>query len=285
MSTGVMIIYADAEAFTFMTPQGHPLAAWDTFSAFRDGDVTVAQAHALERTADPLTELAYFFGANRYNDRFWEETLFNLARSVGVAEPAVSTEKVCVDRRRQWRYVGNVRFSPAVSMAIGVAKAPARWLRSLSGHPEKRDTGKTIAAPAPRLPTGWLTVAVGIGLVIVVAISVAIAVTFGLGQRVADGTGTTVRSQPAIGYPARYGLAGPTRVGPNAASWIGYPPHFGIAGPSPVGPNAASSIGYPPHFGLAGPSRVRMTTAPIADGAGYPLHYGLAGPSQVDEER
>lgn len=129
MSTGVMIIYADAEAFTFMTPQGHPLAAWDTFSAFRDGDVTVAQAQALERTADPLTELAYFFGANRYNDRFWEETLVNLARSVGVAEPTVSTENVCVDRRRQWRYVGNVRYSPAVSMAIGVVTAPARWLR------------------------------------------------------------------------------------------------------------------------------------------------------------
>jgi hypothetical protein len=129
MSTGVMIIYADDEAFTFMTPQGHPLAAWDTFSAFRDGDVTVAQAQALERTADPLTELAYMFGADRYNDRFWEETLANLARSVGMAEPSVVTQKVCVDRRRQWRYVGNVRFSPAVSMAIGAVTAPVRWLR------------------------------------------------------------------------------------------------------------------------------------------------------------
>lgn len=129
MSTGVMVIYSDAEAFTFMTPQGHPLAAWDTFSAFRDGDVVVAQAQALERTADPLTELAYLFGADRYNDRFWEETLANLARSVGVAEPSVSTEKICVDRRRQWRYVGNVRYSPAVSMATGVLTAPVRWLR------------------------------------------------------------------------------------------------------------------------------------------------------------
>ena len=129
MSTGVMVIYSDEQAFTFMTPQGHPLAAWDTFSAFRDGDVTVARAQALERTADPLTELAYIFGADRYNDRFWEETLANLARSVGVAEPSVSTEKICVDRRRQWRYVGNVRYSPAVSMAFGVLTAPTRWLR------------------------------------------------------------------------------------------------------------------------------------------------------------
>ena len=129
MSTGVLIIYSDAQAFTFMTPQGHPLAAWDTFSAFRDGTVTVAQAQALERTADPLTELAFLFGANRYNDRFWQETLANLARSAGVAEPVVAFEKVCIDRRRQWRYVGNVRYSPAVSMAVGVLTAPARWLR------------------------------------------------------------------------------------------------------------------------------------------------------------
>ena len=31
------------------------------------------------------------FGANRANDRFWEQTLGNLARSLGVAEPVVET--------------------------------------------------------------------------------------------------------------------------------------------------------------------------------------------------
>jgi hypothetical protein len=46
-----------------------------------------------------------------------------------MAVPSVVTEKVCVDRRRQWRYAGNVRFSPAVSMAVGVFTAPVRWLR------------------------------------------------------------------------------------------------------------------------------------------------------------
>ena len=38
MSTGVMVIYADRESFTFMTPEGHALSAWITFSAYRDGD-------------------------------------------------------------------------------------------------------------------------------------------------------------------------------------------------------------------------------------------------------
>jgi hypothetical protein len=129
MSTGVMVIYADRESFTFMTPEGHALSAWITFSAFVDGDATVAQAQALERTSDPLIELTYVFGANRVNDAFWERTLENLARSVGVPEPLVDVEKICVDRRRQWRYVGNLRHSAAVNMAVATFTAPARWLR------------------------------------------------------------------------------------------------------------------------------------------------------------
>jgi hypothetical protein len=129
MSTGVMVIYADRESFTFMTPEGHALAAWITFSAYRDGDETVAQAQALERTSDPLIELSYLFGANRANDSFWEKTLANLARSLGVATPVVETTKVCVDKRRQWKYAGNVKYSPAVHMAVSTVTAPARWVR------------------------------------------------------------------------------------------------------------------------------------------------------------
>ncbi len=129
MSTGVMVIYADSESFAFMTPEGHALSAWITFSASREGDTTVAQVQALERTADPLIELSYLFGANRANDRFWEQTLENLARSMGVARPEIVTRRVCVDRRRQWRYVRNLRHSAAVNMAVGTVTAPVRWLR------------------------------------------------------------------------------------------------------------------------------------------------------------
>ncbi|HUG28953.1 MAG TPA: hypothetical protein VMQ65_00355 [Candidatus Limnocylindria bacterium] len=135
MSTGVMVIYADSESFTFMTPKGHGLSAWITFSAVRDGDSTVAQVQALERTADPFIELTYMLGANRMNDRFWERTLENLARSVGVVEPDVQTQKVCVDRRRQWRYVRNLRFSAAFLMPVGMITAPVRWLRHRSARP------------------------------------------------------------------------------------------------------------------------------------------------------
>jgi len=129
MSTGVLVIYADSESFTFMTPEGHALSAWITFSAFREEGVTVAQVQALERTSDPLMELTYMFGVNRANDTFWVRTLENLARAAGVAAPVVDAQKVCVDKRRQWRYVRNLRYSPAVSVPIGILTAPARWLR------------------------------------------------------------------------------------------------------------------------------------------------------------
>jgi hypothetical protein len=129
MSTGVLVIYADRESFTFMTPEGHALSAWITFSAYRDDEDTVVQVQALERTSDPFIELTYMFGANRANDRFWERTLENLAASLGIATPVVETQRVCVDRRRQWKYAGNVRHSAAVYMAVGTVTAPARWVR------------------------------------------------------------------------------------------------------------------------------------------------------------
>ena len=67
LSTGVLVLYADDESFTLMTPEGHMLAGWITFSAEAGRDVTVVQIQALERTNDPLYELGYVFGGNRLN--------------------------------------------------------------------------------------------------------------------------------------------------------------------------------------------------------------------------
>jgi hypothetical protein len=129
MSTGVMVIYADDQSFTFMTPEGHGLLGLATFSAFRDGETTVAQVETLERTADPIIELTYMLGANRYNDQHWLSTLENLARSVGVASPAPLLRKVLVDKKRQWRSVSNLRYSPAFMIPIGILTSPLRSVR------------------------------------------------------------------------------------------------------------------------------------------------------------
>lgn len=128
LSTGVMVLYADDESFTFMTPEGHTLSAWITFSANRDGDVTIAQAQALERTSDPFDELAYMLGANKLNDRFWRQTLENLADHVGVTEPAIETQIACIDKRRQWRHIRNVRNSATLRTARHTLSAPLRWI-------------------------------------------------------------------------------------------------------------------------------------------------------------
>jgi hypothetical protein len=128
LSTGVMVLYADDESFTFMTPEGHTLSAWITFSAFRDGDVTIAQAQALERTSDPLDELMYMLGGNRMNNRFWQQTLQNLARHHGAAEAVVDTRVVCIDKRRQWRQARNIRNSAIMRTARRTLTAPVRWI-------------------------------------------------------------------------------------------------------------------------------------------------------------
>ena len=57
ISTGILVIFADAESFSFMTPQGHIFAGMITFSAHEDDGVTVAQIQALVRASDPLYEI------------------------------------------------------------------------------------------------------------------------------------------------------------------------------------------------------------------------------------
>jgi len=128
LSTGVLVLYADDESFTFMTPEGHTLSAWITFSARREGDVVVAQAQALERPADPFDEIAYKLGGNHQNNKFWQATLRNLAIMVGVPVPIVDVQVSCIDGNRQWRYWRNVRHSATLRSARRTMTAPIRRL-------------------------------------------------------------------------------------------------------------------------------------------------------------
>ena len=42
LSTGVLVLFADEESFTLMTPQGHMFAGWITFSSFIEDGATQA---------------------------------------------------------------------------------------------------------------------------------------------------------------------------------------------------------------------------------------------------
>jgi hypothetical protein len=65
LSTGVMVLYADDESFSLMTPEGHPFSGWITFSSFEEAGTTVAQAQVLMRANDPLYEMGLRMGGHK----------------------------------------------------------------------------------------------------------------------------------------------------------------------------------------------------------------------------
>ena len=118
LSTGVFVLYADAESFTLMTPQGHMFAGWITFSAERSGDTTIVQAQVLMRANDPLYEVSMIVAGHRKEDKFWSATLTALGQRLGIAEPKVETTSTCVDSKRQWRHARNVWHNSMVRSVL-----------------------------------------------------------------------------------------------------------------------------------------------------------------------
>jgi hypothetical protein len=128
LSTGVMVLYADEESFTLMTPQGHMFAGWITFSALEADGETVVQAQVLMRASDPIFELGLTLGGHRQEDRFWQHTLRALAAHFD-HEAEVDTRGVCVDKRRQWSKWRNVWHSSAIRSALYTMGTPQRAVK------------------------------------------------------------------------------------------------------------------------------------------------------------
>ena len=135
MATGVLVIYADDESFSFMSPEGHPFAGPITFSAFEEDGATVAQVHELTRASDPLYEIAMMLPilGERMQNGVWRRTLANLARHFGVTTPDVRSRIVVVDQGRQWSNWTNIWNNAAIRTAIA---APLRMLRRMAGDRE-----------------------------------------------------------------------------------------------------------------------------------------------------
>jgi hypothetical protein len=128
LSTGVMVVYADEESFTLMTPEGHMFAGWITFSATEVENETVAQAQVLMRASDPMFELGLMLGGHKQENVFWQATLTNVAKHFGY-EGEVDTVVVCVDQKRQWRRWSNIWQSSAIPSTIYMLGAPGRALK------------------------------------------------------------------------------------------------------------------------------------------------------------
>lgn len=135
ISTGILVIYADDESFSFMTPQGHMFSGMNTFSAFEENGETYAQIQALVRGSDPLYEATLRLGlGHKMEDDFWLEVLKNLvARFGGHGTPTLT--RVCVDPQVQWSKAGNIWHNSAVRTTFYLAATPLRWVgRKLGGN-------------------------------------------------------------------------------------------------------------------------------------------------------
>jgi hypothetical protein len=130
ISTGVMVIYADEESFSFMTPEGHVFAGMITFSA-HEQDGTVAQIQALIRANDPIYEATFRLGfGHKKEDAFWHQTLTNLAAYFG-AYGSVTQQTVLVDPRMQWSQARNVWHNAAIRTGLYLALTPVRWVKGM----------------------------------------------------------------------------------------------------------------------------------------------------------
>lgn len=130
VNSGLLILYADDESFTFMTPEGCPEAGWIMCSAFDDGGNTIAQVRTQGRSNDPIFEFGFrLFGAKQ-QERIWSYVLAQLASRYDVATVA-SVERTCLDPRMQWGRVGNVWHNATIRSFIYACLAPARTIRRI----------------------------------------------------------------------------------------------------------------------------------------------------------
>jgi Domain of unknown function (DUF1990) len=128
--TGVLVVYADDEAFTLMTPEGHPESGWVTFSAYHDkAGCLVAQVQSIARANDPIYEFGFrWLGGARQQEGIWTHVLVALAADFGV-RGEVTVQKTCVDARLQWSGAKNVWQNAVVRSMLYLLLSPLRQAR------------------------------------------------------------------------------------------------------------------------------------------------------------
>ncbi len=132
VSTGVLVLESDMDHFTLVTPQGHPEAGYNTFSAYAEGGATVAQIQSVARAADPLYELGYrVLGGMKHQENIWRAVLTSLARHYGLRQPQVEMRKELLDRHVQWSRAANVWHNAMIRTTL---LTPLRVLRKMTGR-------------------------------------------------------------------------------------------------------------------------------------------------------
>jgi hypothetical protein len=128
LATGVLVLYADNESFTFMTPEGHMFAGWITFSGHVENETTIMRIQIMLRTSDPIFELTWPV-MRRMEDRFWRQTMRNVAATWGITGIDITEKLVVLDKKRQWKNWRNVRHNMAIRSVLHMLTAPVRLAR------------------------------------------------------------------------------------------------------------------------------------------------------------
>ena len=128
-----MVLYADEESFTFITPQGHPESGWVSFSASEDQGGTVVQILGLARSNDPVYEVAFRLIGSKVQERIWRHVLSSLARRLGAA-PDVEVQKECIDASLQWSGAANVWYNAQIRSMVYTMGAPLRRTAKRAGN-------------------------------------------------------------------------------------------------------------------------------------------------------
>ena len=128
LSTGVLVLYADDESFTLMTPQGHMFAGWITFSAFVEDGVTYAQAQVLMRASDPMYELGMTMGGHGKEDQHWQHTLRALATHLGADGRGRRRRASASTAAASGRRPTNIWHNAGIRSGIYMTGAPIRLI-------------------------------------------------------------------------------------------------------------------------------------------------------------
>lgn len=133
VDAGVVVVYADEESFTLMTPEGLPEAGWITCSAFEEDASTVAQVQTIGRANDPIYEIGFRLIGASEQEKIWTHVLVSLAAHFGV-NGQTQMQKTCVDPCIQWSQAGNVWRNAMLRSMLYFATHPAQLLRAPRGR-------------------------------------------------------------------------------------------------------------------------------------------------------
>ena len=120
-----MVLYADEESFTLMTPQGHMFAGWITFSATEVEDDDRRPGAGADARQRPDLRARADARRSQAGGPLLEQTLTALAAHFD-HEAEVDTKVVCVDKKRQWSKWRNVWHSSAIRSTLYTLGAPGR---------------------------------------------------------------------------------------------------------------------------------------------------------------